>query len=674
MSVLDSIIDNKKNKNEFFNQYKKSEDVCKEMLADFKKIYVKDKGFPLDKHFNKENFGIISNCMGLSTLLEFYSLDVDLDKYMDMFFNVLQLIFNDLYKEDEIIYSASPYLFNNSEFHITSYTETISKVIIVMTDLRDWIYDNLERGKKLSFNLKIQGKSITKLNDLLIEVESVLIHSIGKICSNAIPHDNPTTFTIEGIAVKRNNSSLITHKGWAFQGFDNDDENEIKNYDSSLYFTYHATNAFLNFYNAFSEIFDKYYENDSYDEYKNSLSGAKLNKFIANESFFERNKDLINEYRSIVISCGRYLDAKLNENNVDLSFDFVNSNLLPLSVNNISFSQHNNAILETLFTIAILINCGIDDDYASVRKKDNFLEKTKFSLLNCKKVFSIYKQKNIDDFIKTYTLNFSEKYPTKYNDLIKKLRENLRVVGLYDFVPLYFNTYATISSFLIKYPQIDMVDNLEMVFENKYENKKEDSENYKWMWPKDGYNCNNYLYYIFAVENFYDYYYDYELPLSEKGENYNIAKLEAQSERNEALKQQDLLQKENQELRSKLENKKSELDEAVVKLIDKELNEKIEKAIYDYLNDLVSDGIKFSLDIAKKKQQNSVDGYSLPNDIYKGHDKVKLLHTIADSLNFQKIVDSDTNVLNKRDDAQVTAIENKIEDDLIQILEEGESK
>lgn len=603
MARIDDIRTREKLEDEFFSTYEESEKIGNFIFKDFIKLYVNEKGFPIDD--NRTNrIGLISNCMALSTLLDLnVSMGVELSEFEDGFKFLITSIYNSIYADPlKLTFDASPYMVNSTDASIDSYIETVSKICVIMIDLREYAIrsDLLNKEFGVSFVLKLRNGRDYRVNDfrkLKEAAEQLLLDSIDVITKSClrVKDSEIVEYRIDGgKPIERDNlDSQIKYRGWAFQMPKQDESDK---YSTSIYFTYHATNAFISLYNAFPAMF----ENKDIPE---NMSDDEREKYNLDVEFFKANEELFMLFRQMTSSTGRYIDTLLKKNEVDLSFDYVNSAFKSVSSLKIMESQKTNSVIDTLLVLAILINAGIDEDYAKQgeNQKDYFYNKIQYALTNVKKIYSILKQSAKEDLIDSYQLDSSlinDKFPGTYDKLVRNLRSACSGIAVYDFVPLFCNTYAIIFNYLIRYPQKEMIENLEWVMDNRAEQV--------WLWEKEGFNVNNNLYYIFALENFYDYYKIFELPLSNKGKEYNdkakvaLDKLEAKDK--ELKESQANLKK----IEKALEEKHSALDGEVYKIAKDMYDSHIKESIEDFLNNMIKDCCEFSLEIAAKEGKDSV--------------------------------------------------------------------
>ncbi len=638
MARIDDIKTNE-NAEDFFSTYEKPEKIGQRIFDDFVKRYVDNKGFPIDESGNKK-IGIISNCMALSTLLDLnVSMGVDLSKFEEGFKFLLTSIYDAIYKNaSELIFDASPYMMNSNDLKLESYVETVSKICVVMIDLREYAIrsDQLNRsfGKPIILRSKKGNDRVNDFRKLKEAAERLLIDSIVVLTKSClrVKDSDVVDYSIDGVNPKERYQSddfKIKYRGWSFQ---KPEPGENDEYSTSIYFTYHATNAFISLYNAFDDMFDKKNTDPQ------NMSDDEKEKYKLDTDFFNANAELFLTFRKMTASTGRYIDSLLKKNDVDLSFDYVKSGFKGISSSKIMESQKTNSVIDTLFVLAILVNAGIDDDYATrgSNRKEYFYNQIQYSLTNVKKIYNILKQSEKEDLIDSYQLDsalLNDKFPNTYDKLVRNLRIKCSGVAVYDFVPLFCNTYAIIFNYLIRYPQKEMIENLEWIMENRV--------NDIWLWDKKGFNANNNLYYIFALENFYDYYNTFELPLSNKGKEYNEKANKAISRLNKKNEELQKTQEELEKTRKSLEEKRSDLDAEVYKISKKMYDANIKISIEKFLQDMIDDCCQFSLEIAAEEGVSSIKT-SLAE-----HPKATMLLKIANCNNLARMfVKNDTHLLN----------------------------
>lgn len=633
-----------------FYTYEDSKDIATKMMKSFVGFYDKGaKGFPLDS-INNKRIGIISNCMALSTFIELQNMDADTREYNDIFRTLIEQVFKDVYPNGEQpIFTAAPY---TNDANITTYLETVSKVLITMVDLRaDFIkkiYNkklNLEKLDLLEMYgapILIKGQEYSDFESILQPLEQLIIDCISLINESCLPVEVDKICDYKILGNKKVESYFkkedkIRYKGWSFH---KPETENAKGYEPSIYFTYHVTNAFLNFYKSFDLLMYLEYDPEASDLenseqtpreslLKNRTEEEK-EKFTRDEAFFNIHKEAINEFRNKVISAGRYLDDLLTKNEVDLGYDFVNSDLTPISVTQLNNSSYSSVLLDTTFLLAILINAGIDDDYKQVDELDYLYNQFLYSLNNIKKVYDAKLRKSFEDSVATYKFG-EEKMPSIAAEKFKNIRMATSTTSVYDLIPLYCNTYSTMFDFLIQYPQKEMVSNLKWVLDNKADG------NNNWYWSKRGFNINNNLYYVFAIENFYNYYEVYERDFAQEEEeirqkygneitsrenrisNLNKALEQAKNKADRVIADKEIeFNSRISELEKERDEKKSPLDLAV----EDKIQNKIDSVIETKINDAMELYFSNILEAASKlKEIDNIQGLA-------GFDKVDQMNDI----------------------------------------------
>lgn len=483
-------------------EYRPASEAGKLILDSFLSFYDKKaKSFPLDDRNNRQKFGVITDIMALSTLLELKSLDVDMSSCEDIYYGLIEKVFADVYRGANVVFDATPY-WEEESYSITTYVETASKLISTIIDLRDDILERLYKRKtKMPLPVNIRGRSVSDFGELLDLVEQLIVDAATVLNDAALPVAEPFPYTIDGKKTGRPGvGSSVICRGWAFQKPRPENAAE---YETSLYYTYYGTNAFISVYNSmedFYEYLDTGIELFSDREDKNLLADEKRRKFKYeyDRKFFRANEQVLTRMRELTASAGRYIDTQFKKNGVNIAFDYVDKELRPVSLDAVEKGK-NNHVMNSLFAFATLINAGVDDDYASIGKSGIF-QNIQFALTNIKKVYLAFREDQREDLIESYSLG-EDKCPAEVNMVMQRWRKS-GTISTYDLVPLYCNTYNLVSNYVIRYPQKEMRDNLVWVLENKSADG--------WYWTKESFSINNNLYYIYAIDSFYSYYDRYE--------------------------------------------------------------------------------------------------------------------------------------------------------------------
>ena len=647
-SRIGDILVEREDKNNKFNSYEEASTIGKKIYKSFLGLWKKNKGVSLTGK-EEGKYGTISNIMALSSMLEFASMGVDITKEIDKFHFLIESVFSAVYKGSYTCFDASPYFNNSDEDRIETYVETASKICITMIDLRKYAITRSIAGDEWIGTLTIDRREVNSFDELADHAERLLTAAMRSLADSCLPtreHERQD-YNIGGHKIVRDGlDSMISHRGWAFQKPDRDADQ----YGVSIYYTYHATNAYVSLYNAFPHILTSdFFATGRIDErVVSEYSDDQLKRFDRDLKFIVRCKPDIARFRELCSSCGRYFDTMLRNKDIDLSFDYVKTGFGKINAATILDSQKNNYVMETLFVISILMNAGVDEDYEFVGQDDYIYNQILYSLTNIKKIYNVLRRNNREDLIDSYMLSsamFSEKVPSKYNDLIRKFRtscENISPMGL---VPLLCNTYSIVFSFLVKYPTKDMVDNLELIMENR-------AYGDDWYWDKDGFNINNNLYYIVAIENFYDYFNEYELPYMEHGKEYNKKAEEAYAELREKSADFESAKKKIKELEELYDSKKSTLDAEVIKIAEKIFNDNFEKRLNQYFESMIEDCIKLSI--------HHVNGDDELSNLLVSYPRAEMLLKMANAENFVDIVSKYNGSMALNDDEEVEEISEEI--------------
>lgn len=597
-NILDLILKHDENgednlETKIIYEYQPSKEIGAKILKDFLGFYNKRaKAFPLGDGNNSQKFGTIADIMALSTFLELKSLDVDMGASEDLYYATIEKVFEDIYRDGRTVFDATPY-WNNEGYEIDTYVETASKLISTMVDLRDELIA-LSYKKKIKLPvIKIKCKEISRVDDLLECVEEIIIDAVKMLNAAALPIAEPYEYRIDGKTTERANlNSLVTCRGWAFQ---NPESEKAEDYESSLYYTYFGTNAFTSIYNSMEAFYDyldggeRLYGNIDKSNLRTE-ERQKLNKFDQDEKFYERYKIELDGLRNLTASAGRHIETQLRANGVNIAFDYVDKELKKVSIETIS-SGRNNHVMNSLFAFAILINAGVDDDYASVGKS-NIFQTIMFALTNIKKIYLEYKDEQREDLIDNYSLG-EDRCPGEVSMIMQSWRKSASI-STYDLVPLYCNTYNLVFNYIIKYPQKEMRDNLVWLLENK--------STQGWYWSKEGFSINNNLYYVYALDSFYIYYNQYEADFLDAD---GLRKKLNDKEReiiHEKVKSESVIQKNNAEherVLAEAMNRRSPLDTEVEKLVEKFLDKKFGDYFASTLDEYIENGMDFVLRMNK---------------------------------------------------------------------------
>ena len=652
-------------------KFEASKTIAVKILNDFRQFYDKEKGsFPLSEINGKSDgrFGIITDVMALSTYLELQSLDASIaGEDVKIFYGLISRIFASVYCGAQPVFDATPYA---DKAVISTYVETAAKIIPTMVDLRDDLLAKFAKSSEYSlvYDVEYPVSLLTKVNKkeyveplkskdarlLLLCTEQLIVDSIEMLNESALLNNNGTQqYTIDGKVVARRGifDNKILYRGWSFKKAL---ENRDAEYDTSLFYTYLATNAFISLYNSMERFYDSMdNEVDPYDglnpNYFTPKEKAIYDKFVADKHFYESNSSVLVKFRFATACAGRYIDSILNTKGVNISFTYVDKDLNAVTMADI-LSGNNNHIMNSLFVYAILINAGVDDDYNAVGKSSMY-QIIQFALNN--KIYIEFKDKEREDLIDSYSMG-DERCPNEERKILQTWRK-MGIPSPYNLVPLYFNTYYLMSEYVIKYPQKEMRENLMWVMENRDENR--------WFWTKNGFNLNNNLYYILALDLFYIYYKEYEQPIIEK---YNArAEIEKHNAEITQLnaKYGEILSEKERQYAEKIEKVKgtfSPLDEELKNFIQKIIEQKWQDQFNKSMSAFVDEALEHCLSIAIASYEKKDELYAkLKNDnrfttalLFAALEKSPLAVKKNESIKFES------------DETQMKQFKNKILDEL----------
>lgn len=636
-NVLQTLLKRSVEKSKEFRilEFEDSAEIAVKILDDFMSFYdEKAESFPLSitATGSDKRFGTITDIMALSTFLELQSLKAEIEgTTAEIFYKLVSKVFASVYSSEKPIFDASPYL---APGELTDYVETAAKIIPTMVDLRDFLIEcrfdspdyvlpypvvypeallvKVERERSMAYS-----KGSTD-SELLLRCTERLIADTAKMLNDSAIHyhsndGSKLRYLIDGKPVVRKgiSDSEIAYRGWAFKTPLDGHDNE---YDTSLFYTYLATNAFISIYNSMEAYYDAMDQNvDPYEninpDFLSRDDKRRHNKFKEDKEFYGKYEKILSRFRNITASAGRYIDHMLRSKGVNIAYNYVDKDLNAVDQAEI-LKTKNNHVMNSLFTYAILINAGVDDDYYSAGKS-NMYQTIQFALNNIKKIYLEVCDQEREDFIDSYTMG-EDRCPSDERKIMQEWRKTA-LPSPYDLVPLYCNTYNLISDYIIKYPQKEMTDNLIWVMESKQEGK--------WYWTKNGFNLNNNLYYILSLDYFYIYYNYYETvilkPYQERSaeEAYKKRIAEMQTENSKQMtelktKSQEELDKQKEQYEKQLldvRKQKSSLDVQVESFIKEVLEEEWGRLFNIELNRFIDHALQCCVEYASSNESEIDD-------------------------------------------------------------------
>lgn len=216
-------------------------------------------------------------------------------------------------------------------------------------------------------------------------------------------------------------------------------------------------------------------------------------------------------------------------------------------------SVQSDALFNTIFIINMLVNAGLDEDMEddinyytlngseayelALDEYDNIRDTLRIAYDNVYQFYLQLKNKKKTYKVDEYNLAFDEAFGDR-EDQVKDLRKaHIRVFSL---MPLLVKTKTTLGEFVIRYPQYDMQIYLENILLYRcVRTKYGQADDYYWTWERDGFSSSSNYYFVSALNDFYNYYEEYELSVSKNAMNNRAAKEKVQQKYLEELEKSD---------------------------------------------------------------------------------------------------------------------------------------
>lgn len=465
-----------------------------------------------------------------------------------------------------LVYSAEPYI-NDKNFKtksgvantkITTYTDTMAKILVAACDMRFYL-----------LRCKENKLEVENFDYYLTATEDLIALTMKDLAAAAIRLETPIRFkpfatSIEKVDTtdyaSKKDPNDIWYKGWNFlsANYRGTKIDETK-YGFSYYVTYSVCQAYTTVYNYFEwnikecrhhrdyQLKNKK-ENraDNIEPYKGiKVPGNRLAAFKESQEFFEKIfEKYFFPFSKTVLDVGRYLNVRIYEKkDLDIATSFIGNDFAAISQEDIEISSTNDALFNTLFTFSIFLASGIDIDYEAFGEaaKERYFTDLNYGLINVDKCLKYLMKNNKEYIVKQHILSVWEKIPTDIDYFAvnaKKIRK--RRIQAMTIVPLLISVHSEISKYITRYPEREMSTYLRYIMEKRYRDEK--GEPY-WAWDDDGYDLNNTLLYINALNSFYDYYEVYEAPFYNKEvENTKLVKDIKEEVGKEVLEKEEVIQ------------------------------------------------------------------------------------------------------------------------------------
>lgn len=542
---LQDIIDTSRNtKDTVFNRYKPKDSIAEEIAKNFFSSKYNDpsKNSKYEEGFanslaDRGQVGLLTQAYGLQIIAGLRSLGCNLEERSPKINYVLNQLFELLGIDGDVLSAIrdmdyddfDPYLlnFNISPFYADSEetsterngasrncVESASAVLKALSEIRTAIGVQLDAGNEL--DLTFANDSISS-DEMIENIEYIIKYTLKWLTDACIPAPKPNGETIK-YTVRGNGVDTpdINYVGWNFFRSPEDankmSDNIVTNeYEPSLFVTFSVCSAYISLKGELAFVQPYVDKNTSPDD------KDMTPRYDRNVRLYTAIAPLLEKFQNQCMQAGRYEELRSNgfftgEDPIDLSVCFIGQNYNPVTFEDITNSTTNDAMINTILHILILLYAGLDIDYRAVAARtnnpaiiDDFYDEMQYAIQN---ILRCYKKLNAADksyIVDQYVLSFKEKMPSDFASLAKTLRrQRIQVAST---LPLLIIANNEISKYLVQYPQKQNMEYLAMIMRNRNLDK---NSNVEWAWDRDGYNITSQNYYIRALNDFYNYYDQYE--------------------------------------------------------------------------------------------------------------------------------------------------------------------
>lgn len=544
-SDLKDIIDSKRNtKDTVFNRYKPKDSIAEEIAKNFFSSKYNDpsKNSKYEEGFanslaDRSQVGLLTQAYGLQIIAGLRSLGCNLEERSPKINYVLNQLFELLGIDGDVLSAIrdmdyddfDPYLlnFNISPFYVDfeetviarenasrNCVESASAVLKALSEIRTAIGVQLDAGNEL--DLTFANDSISS-DEMIENIEYIIKYTLKWLTDACIPAPKPNGETIKyAIRNQKVKNPDIEYIGWNFFRSPEDANKMSGNlvtseYEPSLYVTFSVCSAYISLKGELAFVQPYVDKNTSPDD-KDITP-----RYDRNVRLYAAIAPLLKKFQNQCMQAGRYEELRSNgfftgEDPIDLSVCFIGQNYNPVTFEDITNSTTNDAMINTILHILILLYAGVDIDYKLIATENNvpaiiddFYDEMQYAIQN---ILRCYKKLNAADksyIVDQYVLSFKEKMPSDFASLAKTLRrQRIQVAST---LPLLIIANNEISKYLVRYPQKQNMEYLAMIMRNRNLDK---NSNVEWAWDRDGYNITSQNYYIRALNDFYNYYDQYE--------------------------------------------------------------------------------------------------------------------------------------------------------------------
>ena len=514
-----------------------------------------------------------------------------------------------------------------------------------------WVGEVMAKAYTLATTMDENGKPLLGLRHLdpeeiwgadfelepLSEEEEAREHSeqlaiVKKIVKDCI--DKIVNYTI----VNKNDEGEVEKAvGWTFTKPSDSRENEL-----SLYFTYRVADFWLILFNClgeqyylFKDIERTYYKDLDKSEDIGSYWGKDrcmdvlkemrddLGRIISNRSRSKKKENpidsLISRYekmsedyerinflfslnggKPITDPAGNFARLKVYlldvartiweryGNEMDSSFFYSDFSKVPREA--IGKGGSNNILFNTLFMQDIMISAALDmelldnDKMNGTNTYKTFLDTMQATLQNILDMYTIMKREGNQYKVDRYKISMDS--DKSMNPLVTKIRK-ADMTG-HVLVPLLTKVNNLLSEYIVKYPQKQMRNYLEMILGNSVVNDGKAC----WIWDADGYSAVSNFYYVDALIDFYTYYEEYErkylindkgIRMLEEEQRNKVTVLETENSK------KDVTIKQLEEEKTQIEKEKQMIEDqdSITKMIKELVESSFEENFYSQLRNIV---------------------------------------------------------------------------------------
>jgi len=593
----------------------------------------KGKWFPVSD--SKDLSGLMTICPGLSTLL---SIDLDMVssadsdmtsgsedivsgccsvKYREEILKMIEYIIRYVSSgkgKRGYIYDASPYVFQKGKnkinedprVHTSDFGDNNSYLGTVC-----WVMTSLLKVYSASTKY-IDGEPILKLKRLS---DSELWGKVD-FSDNKKENSHDEQLKIVKAVIKDCLKKIVEYTiveggdpkkkaiGWSLSG-------GADNRARSLYFTYRVAEVWLSLFECFENEYYLFLEMDKKDDKNKIRDKQQAQMAIEKLPDKKKKKELTEKWNHTTDERIHFMFELNNDNNMsnsqddksdyarlkkyllDVSWDIWNKygesigNSLfyydgsLASIDVVKRSGKSDIMFNTLFMQGIMLSSALDLDIEEKKGKNSaeyqrFYDAMEDALQNILDNYTtLMRTKNayrVEKYIIALLSEDSEE------DIVKKIRSS-EIIG-FSLVPLLVRVNSLLSEFVIKYPQRQMKDYLEIILSNSCLDGNEP----QWAWDRDEYSTVSNYRFVNAIIDFYKYYEKYERP-------FLLNQNEIEQFKGELKEKNNQLKDEIASLKNQLEEKEKEIrvrdeEDSVSNIIKKLIQKSIDENNLRLIDDM----------------------------------------------------------------------------------------